>query len=89
MCQDDGPVPAILEEGGCGAEHSLSLDLAGGPIYLQPVLRVIILGVAVGEEGRRVQNGTEPEQNSQRCVVMCRWEHTHLHTHTHTHTRPL
>lgn len=53
--QDDGPVPAILEEGGCRAEHMLSLDPARGSIHLQPVLRVIIFGVAVSQEG---QEGT-------------------------------
>ena len=38
-----------------------------------------------------MQNGSEPEQDSQRCVVMYRWEHTHTHTYTHTltHTRTL
>lgn len=52
--QDDGPVPAILEEGRRWAEHTLGLDLARGSVHLQPVLRVVVLGVAVGpgeEEG--------------------------------------
>lgn len=62
--QDDGPVPAVLEEGGCGAEHALGLDPASGPVHLQPVFRVIVLGVAVGEEGRR---GPEPEPDPRRC----------------------
>lgn len=53
--QDDGPVPAILQEGGRRAEHTPGLDPARGSIYLQPVLRVIILGVAVSQVG---QEGT-------------------------------
>lgn len=51
--QDDSPVPAILEEGGRRAEHTLGLDPACGSIHLQPVLRVIILGVAVSQGGRQ------------------------------------
>lgn len=49
--QDDGAIPAILEEGGCGAEHTLRLDLASGPVHVQPVFRVVVLGVAVGGQG--------------------------------------
>lgn len=32
--QDDGPVPAILEEGGRRAEHTLGLDPACGSVHL-------------------------------------------------------
>lgn len=34
MDQDDGPIPAILEEGRCRAEHTLGLDVTRGSIHL-------------------------------------------------------
>ena len=52
--QDDGPVPAILEEGRGWAEHSLGLDLTRGFVHPQPVVWVIVLRVAVGQGGDRV-----------------------------------
>lgn len=50
--QDDGSVPAALEEGGRRAEHALGLDPASGCVHLQPVFRVVVLGVADAGEGK-------------------------------------
>lgn len=82
--QDDGPIPAILEEGRCWAEHTLGLDLARGSIHLQPVLGVIILEVTVGQGGEE-QGDPEPMQDPPAPEV---WSHidTHIHSSPYTHS---